>query len=298
MMSISKLFASYEVFTEEPLSRYTTFRVGGLAEVLVKPQNVSELTDICEKCRANDIPLTILGDGSNVLVSDNGIRGVVVITNKMHQVKILDSHCIYAEAGARLSKVAETACVAGLAGLAFASGIPGTIGGAVYMNAGAFGHDIGEFCESVTILQPDGKVVEKLGSEMDFGYRKSFVANSGGVVLSGVFKLSLGETDKIRAEMKEINAKRKSTQPLEKRSAGSTFKRPEGFFAGKLIEDSGLKGYKIGGAKVSEKHAGFVVAEDGATANDIFLLMEAVKQKVHENFGVWLEPEVRLFGDF
>jgi len=284
-----------DLLIEEPMSRHTTFKIGGSADILAKPKSTQELVGLWNVCKQNNIPMTILGDGSNVLVSDKGIRGVVVTTKDMNKVEILQDCRIRAQAGVRLSKVAETACQEGMSGLAFASGIPGTVGGAVYMNAGAYGHDIGEFCESVTLLTECGEIV-KPAAEMEFGYRKSLVHSTSMLILEAVFQLTPGDRSKIREEMIELNTRRKNTQPLECRSAGSTFKRPTGYYAGTLIQDSGLKGFTIGGAQVSEKHAGFVINTGNATANDVMELMEAVRQKVHENFGVWLEPEVRVIG--
>jgi len=284
-----------DILHEEPLSGHTTFQVGGPAEFFMQPETTHELTQVWNACRTHDIPLTILGDGSNVLVSDTGIRGMVVSTKRMNKIEISDNGKIHAQAGARLSRVAELACRAGIAGFEFASGIPGTVGGAVYMNAGAYDHDIGEFCESVTMF--DNETFTKSGTEMEFGYRKSFAQQSSLLILEAVFQLKPGnKTEDIRAKMVELNNRRKNSQPLESLSAGSTFKRPPGFYAGKLIEDSELKGFAIGGAKVSEKHAGFIVNTGNATAQDIYDLIEAVRQRVHNKFNVWLEPEVRLLG--
>ncbi|MCL2841112.1 MAG: UDP-N-acetylmuramate dehydrogenase [Defluviitaleaceae bacterium] len=286
-----------EVHANEPMSRYTTFGIGGTADLLAKPKNLTEFLEVLKYCNETNTAFTVLGDGSNVLVSDNGIRGVVIITNQMNAVEILPDHEIRAQAGARLSKVAETAANAAFDGFAFASGIPGTVGGAVYMNAGAYGHDIGAFCKTVTLCMPDGKLVIKTREEMQFGYRSSAVMDTNMTIVDATFQFVQGTTEKIREEMKTLNAKRKASQPLEFRSAGSTFKRPEGYFAGKLIQDSLLKGFTIGGAQVSEKHAGFVINKSNATAQDVMTLIETIRQKVHENFGVWLEPEVRILGD-
>jgi len=279
---------------EEPLSRHTSFRVGGPAEIFVKPQTTDELIEIWNFVGRENRPIEILGDGTNVLVSDAGLRGIVICTNKMNGIELLEGGRIRAQAGARLSKVAEVACKAGLTGFEFASGIPGTVGGAVYMNAGAYDHDIGEFCESVTLF--DNKPFTKTNKEMGFGYRKSCVQQGNILVLETVFQLQPGNTEEIRAKMNELNSRRRASQPLDMPSAGSTFKRPPGHFAGKLIQDSGLKGFTIGGAQVSEKHAGFVINTGVATAQDIYDLIQAVKEKVYENFGVWLEPEVKMLG--
>jgi len=279
---------------EEPLAHHTSFRVGGPAEIFVKPKTTEELTKIWEICRKHNIPLTILGDGTNVLVADEGLRGIVISTNKMNEIALCGNNRIRAQAGARLSKVAEVACKAGLMGFEFASGIPGTIGGAIYMNAGAYEHDIGEFCESVTLIKDD--IFVKAGTEMEFGYRKSFAQQGGILVLEATFQLKPGKEKDIRTKMTELNNRRRQSQPLDFPSVGSTFKRPPGYFAGKLIQDSGLKGFTIGGAQVSEKHAGFVINTGNATAQDIFDVIEAVRKHVHEKFNVWLEPEVKILG--
>jgi len=283
-----------DVLAEEPLSRHTSFRVGGPAEVFAKPKTVEEFAKVIEACKLHKLPLTILGDGTNVLVLDDGIRGVVVSTNKMNEVKILNNGRISAQAGAKLARVAEVACKAGLAGFEFASGIPGTVGGAICMNAGAYDGSVGDFCESVVLLGES--VFIKPGIEMGFGYRESIVQNSNLIVLEAVFKLQPGNEADIRSKITDLNNRRRASQPLDFPSAGSTFKRPSGYFAGKLIQDSDLKGFSIGGAQVSEKHSGFIINTGNATAQDIFDLIHAVRKRVHENFGVWLEPEVRILG--
>lgn len=281
-----------DVQENEPMSRHTSFKIGGPAQVLARPKTTEELINIWNTCHNENIPLTILGDGTNMLVADEGLKGVVVLTNKMNEVKI-NGTIITAAAGVRLAKLAEEACKENLAGLAFASGIPGTVGGAVYMNAGAYGHEIKDFCQTVQMLD-NGKSVIVPVEQMGFGYRKSMVQEGRMLVLEATFKLTQGNANEIREEMKNLNNKRRASQPLDYPSAGSTFKRPEGYFAGKLIEDCGLKGFSIGGAQVSEKHAGFVINKGGATAKDVRDLIEAIRQRVHDRFGVWLEPEVRV----
>jgi len=285
-----------DFLAEEPLSRHTSFRVGGPAELFAKPQTTEELTKILEICDLHNIPLTILGDGTNVLVADIGIRGIVVSTNKMNSIEICNDGIVRAQAGARLSKVAELACKAGYSGFEFASGIPGTVGGAVHMNAGAYGSSIGDFCQSATMHTSDGVMV-KQGAEMLFDYRSSYAQLNNLLVLEAVFKLNTsGNESEIRAKMTELNNRRRQTQPLDYPSAGSAFKRPPGLFAGKLIEDSGLKGFTIGGAQISEKHAGFIINTGSATAQDIFDLIQVVRTRVHDSFNVWLTPEIRLLG--
>lgn len=287
---------SPDILQNEPMSRHTSFKIGGAADIMAFPSTPNELIFLWNACKERNVPLTILGDGANVLVSDKGIRGVVAFTNKMAACEILDGERIRAQSGMRLSALAEAAANASLAGLAFASGIPGTVGGAICMNAGAYGHDIEEFIESVTLFA-DGEIFEKSHAEMNFGYRRSIVQNSEMLVLDAVFKLARGDAEQIRAEMKDLMARRRKTQPLEYHSAGSFFKRPEGNFAGKLIEDSGLKGFSVGDAQVSEKHAGFVVNKGNATAADVLELMRHVQREVFEKFGVQLEPEVRILGE-
>jgi len=295
MTTIKHLLPPENILLEEPLANHTSFRVGGPAEIFITPKSIEELAKIWQICRSQNTPITILGDGTNVLVSDAGLRGIVLTTNKLNKVEVLENGQITAQTGAKLAKVAEVACKAGLAGFEFASGIPGTVGGAVYMNAGAYDHDIGEFCESVTLLSGN-KIITKHGSEMEFGYRKSCIQTGDMLVLETMFQLKPGNEDEIRAKMKELNNRRRQSQPLDFPSAGSTFKRPTGMFAGKLIQDSELKGFSIGGAQVSEKHAGFVINTGNATAQDIFDLIQAVRNCVHDKFDVWLEPEVKLLG--
>jgi UDP-N-acetylmuramate dehydrogenase len=273
------------------MSKHTTFKIGGNADFFVLPKTPAELIDIWQTCKKNETPITVLGDGANVLVSDNGIRGVVVSTNKMNAIT-LDGERVTAMAGARLSALAQFACNESLAGLPFASGIPGTVGGAIYMNAGAYGSEMKDFVESVTLFS-EGKTITKTCAEMDFGYRKSFVQSGDMLILEAVFKLQSGNREKIREEMQSLAARRKESNPPEP-SAGSFFKRPEGNFAGKLIQDSGLKGFAVGDAQVSEKHAGFVVNKGNATAADVIALMRHVQKTVREKFDVQLEPEVRI----
>lgn len=295
------------VLLNEPMHRHTSFKIGGPADILAFPKTTEELISLWRFCRADElflkknkiefdnvekIPFTVLGDGANVLVSDEGIRGVVVFTNKMNSVEIAGED-IRAESGLRLAALAQKAADAGLSGLEFSCGIPGTIGGAIYMNAGAYGHDISEFVETVTMFS-NGEIIVKTGAEMDFGYRRSFAQDKDMLILDAKFNLKCGEPEKIRETMADLNVRRRKTQPLEYGSAGSFFKRPEGHFAGKLIEDAGLKGFRLNDAQVSEKHAGFVVNRGNATANDVLALMQHVQDTVYEKFGVRLEPEVRI----
>jgi len=298
-MTVFDQLQDIEILREEHLSKHTSFRVGGPAEFFALPKTAEELTILVNICHKENVPLTILGDGTNVLISDSGLRGVVVTTSKMNKIECLGNRRIKAQAGARLAKVAEAACKAEFAGFEFASGIPGTVGGAVCMNAGAYDHDIAEFCESVTMLHVSNiQPITIPGTEMGFAYRKSIIHDNPGelLVLEAIFQLLPGTESDIRTKMRELNNRRRQSQPLEFASAGSTFKRPPGHYAGKLIQDSGLKGFAIGGAMVSEKHAGFVVNADNATAQDIYELIKAVQNRVLVDSGVWLEPEVRIMG--
>ena len=280
-------------FENEPMREHTSFKIGGPADFFLMPETSDELINIWRVCKKINMPLTILGDGNNVLVSDDGIRGAVVFTKKMNAVELCENERLRADAGVLLSALASFARDASLDGLPFASGIPGTVGGAIYMNAGAYNHEIAELVESVTLFLDD-EIVVKSRDEMDFGYRRSFAQSDEMLILSAVFNLRKGDSEKIREEMMDLNARRKKSQPLEYGSAGSFFKRPEGNFAGKLIEDSGLKGFSVGDAQVSEKHAGFVVNKGNATCAEVLELMSHVKKTVYEKFGVELEPEVRI----
>ena len=244
------------------------------------------------------MPYYIIGNGSNLLVSDAGYRGVIVqIYKEMNEVKV-EGDLVKAQAGALLSGIAAKALGAELSGFEFASGIPGTIGGACVMNAGAYGGEMKDVLESVTVLTGEGKIIELGRNELELGYRTSVIAKKGYIVLGAVLKLERGDGEKIKTYMDELKEKRVTKQPLEYPSAGSTFKRPEGYFAGKLIQDSGLKGFTVGGAQVSEKHSGFVINKGNATAADVMELIRQVTAKVKEDTGVTMEPEVKQIGEF
>lgn len=286
------------VFTSEDMSRHTSFKVGGCADVFVTAKNTEEAADIVRLLLAENIPYTVIGNGSNLLVTDNGYRGCIVCMGRGCDDITVDGTMITAGAGALLSKVANAAYENSLTGLEFASGIPGSVGGAIVMNAGAYGGEMKDVTVSVTMLDADsGEVVTLPADRMRFGYRTSIVKEHAYIVLEAKFNLTAGNRDEIKSCMDDLAQKRRSKQPLEFPSAGSTFKRPEGHFAGKLIEDAGLKGFSVGGAQVSEKHCGFVVNKGGATAGDVLELIDTVKQKVHEQSGVWLEPEVVILGE-
>ncbi|MDO4203499.1 MAG: UDP-N-acetylmuramate dehydrogenase [Selenomonadaceae bacterium] len=289
--------AGSRVLCDEPMSRHTTFRIGGNADAFWTPADESELIAGLKLLKTAGVPATILGNGSNVLVRDKGIRGCVVsLAAPMSDINIEGTE-VTAGAGAILGVVANKAAEAGLTGLEFAVGIPGSIGGAVYMNAGAYGGEIKDIVSSVTALLPNGEVKQFTAAEFDFGYRHSVFQENGAIIISAVFSLAAGDKEASRRQMNEIQAKRREKQPLELPSAGSTFKRPPGYFAGTLIDQTGLKGYTVGGAQVSEKHAGFVVNKGGATAADVLQLMKDVSDRIYAAHGVRLEPEVKIIGE-
>lgn len=294
---LTNLLGDSAVLFDEPMDKHTTFRIGGKAEAFVRAESIEELSDLRAFCSREEIPFLFIGKGSNILVSDKGISGVVAtFGEKMCEIRVKDDMVI-AEAGATLSAVAGFALQRGLTGMEFAAGIPGSVGGAIRMNAGAYGGDMSQVVGWVRVLEPDGNIKTILGAHMEFGYRTSILKELPYIVLACGIQLMPGDETQIRQTMLELAAKRREKQPLEYPSAGSTFKRPEGFFAGKLIEDAGLRGKKIGGAMVSEKHCGFIINEGNATAKDVMELIEFVRKTVYERFGVLLEPEVIFVGD-
>ncbi len=284
------------VRTAEPLSEHTTFEIGGPAALFVTPGDAREMRDCIALCRETEAPYFVLGAGSNLLVSDDGFNGVIIsLTEGLAGISV-DGCELTCQAGVLLKDASETACAHGLSGLEFACGIPGTVGGACFMNAGAYGGCIADVLKEVTVLTGDGRFETLPVGELDLGYRHSRIADDDMVVVSATFALTPGDPAEIRATMDDLTEQRTSKQPLELPSAGSTFKRPEGYFAGKLISDAGLMGFQLGGAAVSSKHAGFVVNMGGATAADVCALIEHVQDEVERQFGVCLEPEVRMLG--
>ena len=281
----------------EPLSRHTSFQIGGPADLYVTPEDPDELRDVIYACRESEIPYFVLGCGSDLLVADEGYRGVIISCVEGLVNVATDGETMECQAGVPLREASEMACELGLTGLEFACGIPGSVGGACFMNAGAYDGCMADVLESVHCLLADGSQHTYGVDELDFGYRRSRVRDEGLVVLSATFALHEGDPDQIRAKMDDFTRRREEKQPLELPSAGSTFKRPEGYFAGKLISDAGLKGYRSGGAGVSEKHAGFVVNNGGATAADVRSVIEHVQAEVERQFGVRLEPEDRFLGN-
>lgn len=285
------------VLVREPMSRHTTFRTGGPADLLVQPE-AEQIAPILEVCRNEEIPWTVIGNGSNLLVGDGGIRGVVLEIGKQMSDIVIEGTMITAGAGAMLSSIASRVAAAELTGMEFASGIPGSLGGAVVMNAGAYGGEMKDILQKVTVLTPDGTVQTLSVEELELSYRHSIIPEKGYLVISAILELQPGNADEIQSIMDDLKEKRVSKQPLEYPSAGSTFKRPEGYFAGKLIQDAGLRGFRVGGAQVSEKHCGFIINRDQATSTDICQLMQQVSEIVYEKFGVRLEPEVKKIGEF
>ena len=279
----------------EPLAPHTTFKIGGPAAFWCTPRDAKQLRRTLQLCRENGVRVYLLGNGSNILVSDEGVRGAVVCTSEVDEVRVGDDNSLTAEAGALLSRIARRAQRAGLTGAEFAGGIPGSLGGAVFMNAGAYDGQMAGIVESTEYLDAEGNIHTLRGEEHGFGYRRSiFRDHPDWTVLRSVIRLQPGDSAAILDKMNDFSQRRRDKQPLNFPSAGSTFKRPEGYFAGKLIEDAGLKGASVGAAQVSEKHAGFLINRGGATCDDMLRLIELVQERVREQFGVELECEVRI----
>lgn len=290
------MFESFNVLVNAPMSEYTTLKLGGPADYLAFPRSAEEISALFAEAGAYNLPVTVIGHGSNLLVLDGGIRGLVICIGKNMRTITRAGNTITAQAGAMLGSAAMEAAEAGLTGLEFASGIPGTVGGGVTMNAGAYNGEMSQVVKTVKALSPGGEEIVLSRDEMDFSYRHSAVTEKNLVVTETTFELQPGDPAKIRAKMSELNARRAEKQPLDVPSAGSTFKRPEGFFAAALIDQCGLKGYSIGGARVSMKHAGFLV-NTGTSSKDFYDLMQKVQQIVEERVGVKLEPEIRVLGE-
>ncbi len=285
------------VLKNEPMRKHTTFKIGGNADFVVFPETSEQIVSVLVLAKEENIPVTILGNGSNVLVGDKGIRGIVVIISKnMSRIEI-DGNKVRAGAGVLLSKLANVIYENSLKGFEFASGIPGSLGGAIYMNAGAYGEEISGIVESVTYIDCENNIKTIPLCECDFGYRHSLFECQGGIVTECTLCLEKGDKAEIKEKTEDLRERRTSKQPLDKPSAGSTFKRPEGYFAGALIEQSGLKGFKIGGAEISKKHAGFVVNNGNATAKDVLDVIKHAQKTVKEKFGIELEPEIRVIGE-
>jgi UDP-N-acetylmuramate dehydrogenase len=285
-----------DVAIDEPMKKHTSFKVGGTADILVTPQSYQQVVDVIKLCNENQVPYYIVGKGSNLIVKDGGFRGIIIKLTKLDNIRV-ESDTIIVQCGADLSKVSEAALEGRLAGFEFACGIPGTVGGAVTMNAGAYDGEIKNVIQSALVVDKQGNLIDLNKEELELGYRMSAVQRHGYTVLEVTFKLKPGEYESIKARIDELTKKREDKQPLEYPSAGSTFKRPEGHFTGKLIEECSLKGYNIGGAQISEKHAGFIINKGDATAADILNLIAHIQGTVKGRFGVELHPEVRIIGE-
>ena len=278
----------------EPMSRHTSFKIGGPADIFVRPASVDALALAVAKCLECEVPINVIGSGTNLLVSDLGVVGAVIFTGGLADVTNDGSEIIKCMAGAKVSRVCSIALENGLSGLEFAWGIPGSIGGAVYMNAGAYGGEMKNIVKQCTYITRSGELITLENKDIKFGYRSSVFHTNGGIIVSAVLSLDFGDKNEIREKMDDLIGRRKEKQPLEFPSAGSTFKRPEGYFAGTLIEQCGLKGFSVGGAAVSEKHAGFVINKGGATCDDVLRLVDIIKQRVFDETGVSLECEIKM----
>ena len=293
---LSEKIPREQILTHEPMKRYTTFKIGGPADIFVKPKSKEELSAILQVCTKEEVPYYILGNGSNLLVSDTGYRGIIIqLYNNFAEITVEDNR-VTAQSGALLAKIAAKASENELTGFEFAHGIPGTLGGAVVMNAGAYGGEMKQVIISCEVMTPKGEILKLTNEELELGYRTSIIQKKGYIVLEATIALELGDKEKIQELMKDYAGRRRDKQPLDKPSAGSTFKRPAGYFAGKLIMDSGLRGFQVGGAMISDKHCGFVVNAGEATCEDVIHLIQEVKRIVKEKFGVELEPEVKMLG--
>jgi len=294
---IEKYIDASKVKYNEPMKNYTTLKIGGEADVLVTPESAQDVIDVLEFAKKENVPVTIIGNGSKLLVKDKGIRGIVIkFGSKFSSVKI-DDETLTVEAGMTMPRLAIIAKDNSLSGLEFASGIPGNIGGGIYMNAGAYGSETANVVEQVTYIDSDLNIQTIYNKDCKFGYRKSIFRDNNYIILSAKFKLEKKDKQEIENLMKQNNDSRKAKQPLEYPNAGSTFKRPEGYFVGKLIDDLGLKGYTIGGAQISNKHSGFIINTGKATAKDVLNLINYIKEKVLEVNGVKLEEEIIVLGE-
>ncbi|WP_234123044.1 UDP-N-acetylmuramate dehydrogenase [Clostridium hydrogenum] len=293
---ISNYIKNENVELNAPMKKYTSFKVGGAVDLLVKPETYEEVSKVIGLCEERKIPYYIIGNGSNLLVRDGGIRGVAIKLSKLNGINI-NGEEIIVQSGAAIGEVSLKSRDASLTGFEFACGIPGTIGGAIAMNAGAYNGEIADIIDTVTVVDHKGKVMKLTKDQLELGYRTSVVLKKNYIVLEATFKLKKGEYEKIAGRISDLMRRRREKQPLEYPSAGSTFKRPEGFFAAKLIEDSGLKGVSIGGAQVSEKHSGFIINKENATAKDILDLIHFVQKTVKSKYDVNLDTEVRIIGE-
>lgn len=290
------IYKDEEIQLNANMSEHIYFKVGGPADILLKPNNAEQVKKSISVCKENNIPFYVIGNGSNILVRDGGIRGVVIELSNINDITV-EGNKITAECGALLKDVSISAAKESLTGFEFACGIPGSVGGAVFMNAGAYDGEISFVIESAEVLNENQEIITLNKDELDLGYRQSIVMQKGYIVISATFALTKGDQEKIDNRISELTTRREDRQPLEYPSAGSTFKRPEGHFAGKLIQDAGLKGFTVGGACVSEKHAGFVINKNNGTAKDVLDVIKHVQEEVKKQFDVDLHPEVRILGE-
>ncbi|KAJ49412.1 UDP-N-acetylmuramate dehydrogenase [Clostridium tetanomorphum] len=295
-MELVKYLGKENVKIDEPMKNHTSFKVGGPVDVLLTPKSHEQIREAIILAKKNRIPYFVMGNGSNLLVRDGGVRGIIIKLCKLDKISVEDEK-IVAQGGALLSKVSSLAAKNSLTGFEFASGIPGSVGGALTMNAGAYNGEISQVIESTLVLDSEGNIMRLSKEKLELGYRMSSILKHGYTVLEAVFKLERGDSQKIYARIEELGKRRREKQPLEYPSAGSTFKRPEGYFAAKLIEDSGLKGTNVGDAEVSKKHSGFIINRGNATAKDILNLIEVVQNTVKEKFNVDLHTEVMIIGE-
>lgn len=295
---LESILSKEDILQEEPMSKHTTFRIGGQADFFVTPRSMEEVSRIVLFCKENNVPYYIIGNGSNLLVGDKGYRGIIIQIGKQFNQIDIDGTVIVAKAGVMLSRLAMEAANHGLSGLECEAGIPGTLGGAVTMNAGAYGGEIKDTILWANVITQEGMIKKLSKEELKLGYRTSIIQKRNYIVLEAAFALKKGEKQEILSSIAAYNGKRKEKQPLEYPSAGSTFKRPEGYFAGKLIMEAGLQGYRVGDIMISEKHCGFVINVGNGTAKQVRVLIEDVQKKVYEIFGVYLEPEVKFLGEF
>jgi len=293
---LSAVMASENIRRNAPMKNYTSFKVGGPVDILLMPQTKQEVAEALSICRETDFPLYIMGNGSNLLVQDGGVRGIVLQTKALKMVQV-DGEILMAEPGISLKDLADIALKENLTGLEFASGIPGTLGGAVTMNAGAYDGEMKNVVKSIEVITEDGSLQTLSVDACDFGYRKSVLQKYGWLLIGINLSLGKGDYEDINNKMLDFNARRQEKQPLEYPSAGSTFRRPEGYYAGKLVQDAGFRGYSIGGAQISEKHSGFVINKGDATAADILELIATIQAGVLEKFGVELQTEVIVIGE-
>jgi UDP-N-acetylmuramate dehydrogenase len=296
---LNEIFSSDRILKNEPMSRHTSLRIGGNTDYMVFPATIDEIRLTIKLCRKYDMPYYIMGNGSNLLVSDSGYRGLIIkLSDRFSNISVEEDGTVLAQAGVLMSKLSNVIAANSLTGFEFGAGIPGTLGGAVAMNAGAYGGEMQQVVISATVIDGDGNIRTLSNKELEFGYRSSVIQKKDLCVLEATLKLNKGDKRQILDKIRELNHLRQSKQPLDKFSAGSTFKRPEGHFAGKLISDAGLRGFQIGDAAVSEKHCGFLVNKGNATAGDFMKLIKEVTRIVNEKYGVLLEPEVKFLGTF